>query len=237
MPLTREQKISIIRDFVLWGFIAAVAFHFLMGVVFKLQWPYNSFLFRPRASFSDFFDSLNAIKNMTPYSSGALYSPVAYILIYPFSFIAGEKTPYYVLALLFIFYFVWYAKSNLDTKDAPVSLMTLLVFSFLSYPFLFLVDRGNLDMFIFVFVSIFMILYEQRQYYASLFPLALAIASKTYPITLILLLLAKKQYLGSAIALILTAVVTIIGFLFLQTPFMASWNGWIAWHRAVPQIL
>jgi len=202
--LDRKTKISIISSVILWGFIIAILFHAAMGYIFHAKSFYCTFLFHQADAYGDFFKQLKVAKHIDPSSSirtlEGIYLPFSYIILYPFTFIdkgdpSLSKTAYYTYALIFLLYFMWYVYINLKSINKySIRLKHFFVFSFLTYPFLFAIDRGNLEMYSFIFISLFVCLYQNRQILGSLIPLALSIAMKGISIVFIVLLINNKKY-------------------------------------------
>jgi hypothetical protein len=70
----------------------------------------------------------------------------------------------------------------------------VLIFCFLSYPVLFLVDRANLEMLVFALLAAFVWLYYWRGSRWAFLPLGLAIAAKYYAVVLLVVLVAERRW-------------------------------------------
>lgn len=83
------------------------------------------------------------------------------------------------------------------------------VFSFLSYPFIFLADRGNVDGLIFIILYFFLHYYKKKQAIISSILLAIAIAWKIVPAVFIVLFIADKRYKEGIISIVTAIILTI----------------------------
>ena len=90
--MEKTQKLNIITGIVLAGFIIAVIYHFILGVFFHLEYPYNTFLFIPNVRFSDFTDifKLYGSTSFNPYlqfHNHANHFPLGMFFMYLFRLI------------------------------------------------------------------------------------------------------------------------------------------------------
>jgi hypothetical protein len=67
------------------------------------------------------------------------------------------------------------------------------VFSFLTYPFLFELDRANPEMFVFIFMAVFFCCYGTSRHVWGLVALSAAIAMKAFPGVYLILLLCDRR--------------------------------------------
>ena len=152
-PGTRESIIDLISLIVIAGFALAVFYHYYLGVYAGLGYPYNTFLFRPEDHFNDFRNGLRGIDHSLggpPWDPG-MRDPIwkeitawpfmclLYYLFLPFGLRLGN-----VLFLgLFICVFTVWCVRHLKGTTPAVTMRNVFVFSFLTYPFLFALDRGT----------------------------------------------------------------------------------------------
>ena len=200
--MIKEKKIKLFSLFILLGFIISVIFHYTMSVKYGSQFPWNTFLFNPGDQFMDFINCYKV--------KGSIYFPFANLIIYLFSTIGSIISSLYFYlfltsgAILFLVFFIIRGNSIID------SLMNTLIFTFFTFPFLFLVDRANFESFVSIFLLIFIYLFTQKKYTISTIPLALAVSMKLFPILFLLLFLKNKLWKQVMICLLLILSITSI---------------------------
>lgn len=148
--MTKQAKVELLTFILLCGFIAASGYHYVMGMYLGKPWPYNTFLFFPADFFADF---INPVKEIgLPSQPGGVcgYPPFARLFFYVF-----HAVPRFLgLAALLGVFTVYYGKKILchiaTDGGAFRRAAALLVFSFLIYPFLFVLDRANTECLVFI---------------------------------------------------------------------------------------
>jgi hypothetical protein len=220
------KRISIITSILLIGFILAVIFHYALASYFNLNsYPYNTFIFWQVDAFNDFYRLVyDLCGNLNPYFElNGLYSqyfPLSFLVSYPFSLIPTKQASYILFSLLFIICFILFNYINIKAANKEGSLVdvvkNLFIFSFLSYPFLFCLDRGNLEWVVFVLLAAFVYFFSQKNYKISSIFLAIAIALKIYPVLFITMFVAKKRYKDLRLILLIVSILVIIPFLMLK---------------------
>jgi len=183
------------------GFVASVTWHYIKAQYFGLGYPASTFLFTPLDKFNDFFHPFQALKATgNPYSDYALhgvlmpYLPFAFVLLEPFT-ILDPKAAFIVFSLMSIVLFYvlayWTLCRFLGDKVLSLIFSGALVISI--YPFAFQLDRGNIEIFVFGLIALFLWAWRKDKAWA-LVPLAAAIAMKLYPGVLLFLFVGRKQY-------------------------------------------
>jgi len=219
--MKKESKVLVLSAIVLIGFVIAVFFHYALGEYLQLGHFYNTFLSSPDTAFSDFTSLLPLIKDLTPYAPPANwqnYFPLAFILIYPFEFFKNVYIAYSVFAVIFLGFFI---KMNIKAFGSEKfsgleNLQNIFILTFLTYPLLYLMDRGNLDMIILMFLTGFAYCFESKKYKLSAFFLALANAMKPFGALFLIIFLVKKRYKEFFLNLGLTFLFITGGFLFFK---------------------
>ncbi len=213
-PSVKSSRVRLLATIVLVGTVSAIAYHYVTGFYFGLGYPQSTFLFKPSDHFMDW-------KNVYLYAEAFLGGdPAAPFVYFPFSFLtiaAATVAPIRVGFALVIATFLvilalllrgWFVDAE---ERVLVKVQYVFILIVLSYPVIFVVDRANLEMVLFVFIAgFFYSLYvRQSSWLAALF-LGAAIAFKLYPATLLLLLLAERRFkplvLSIAFAVGLTAI-------------------------------
>ena len=155
-----------------------------MAKVFGYDYyPYNTFLFWPADRFNDFFNHFYRAEHLNPYRPPnifTVYFPFTYILVYLLTFLPA-KVAFVLLFGIFICSFAYYVFRNLPASDYRGRISGVIIFTFLSYPILFTVDRGNLEILVFLFLVLFLNYYQKGDNVKSVIFLSLAIAMKLYP--------------------------------------------------------
>ena len=145
--MNKESKIKVFRLFILFGFIISIIFHYTMSIKYGNVFPHNTFLFNPIDQFMDFINCYKV--------KGSIYFPFANLIIYLFSLVPSINNSlilYLIItssAILFLVFYLIRDNSKLD------SLLNSIIFTFFTFPFLFLVDRANFESFVCIFLLIF----------------------------------------------------------------------------------
>jgi len=97
----------------------------------------------------------------------------------------------------------------------------IFILTVVSYPVLYLVDRGNFDLFLFVMFALFVYAFKSEKYFLASILLAVQNACKPFAVLFLLLFLFKKRYKEAFFSIILTIILIIGGFMILKGDF---WN-------------
>lgn len=195
--------------YVLCGLGCAVLYHAVLRWA-GFEWPWNTFLFQPADRYNDWIHSVLLAASGDPYffrgtPTLANYFPGAYLLFG----IAGNWSTalgliFYVGVGVGILMLAIFAMCRLpnpaswhqrNATGAPVVLFLAIGGS---YPVLFAIDRGNLDLWIAGFCTLFVATQNTRFALAGWAALALAIAAKGYPAAFLLLLVARREFRSMA---------------------------------------
>lgn len=203
---TRENKIDILVLFIVVAFFAALVECYFNGFYFKLPYPRNTFIFRPDVRFTDFFTIVRESIGLNPYQGTALSGQYPFLLIvgYLFSLIP-ETYSYLVYSILFSVMLFSFSLYFLRTKPWVKSILPAFVVTFLTYPFLWTIDRGNFESLVLLLLLFFILFYSQKKYIPASIFLACAAALKIYPAIFLLLFLKDKKFkeIGLTLATIL----------------------------------
>jgi hypothetical protein len=213
----RLVKLKLITFIGIVGFVVAVFYHYILGMYLKLPWPSNSFLFTPKDRFMDFYHTWifgrDILAGSSPYLNAfpCVYFPFVPFAILPFSF-GSVYIGFMIFILLFIAVFGWFLYQNIKgfencallEKAGYVILLTIT-----SYPLLFVLDRGNIEGLLFIFLALFIYFYKKEKFLLSIIALALAISMKLYPAVLLILLISDKRYKEAIWCFLITVGVTV----------------------------
>ena len=113
-------------------------------------------------------------------------------------------------------------------KDEKLDTQTKLAafgIAFFSYPFIFCIDRGNVEAFVFIFTGFFFLSFMRGKYKTAAVFIALASAMKLYPCVLAWLFIKKKQYKACVISGVLTIAISVASMLTMKGGFMENFHG------------
>lgn len=201
--MTKDEKINTLCLIIIIGITIAIVFHFLiMGIIFKQGYPRNTFLFRPDDRFNDFYNPLRGASDLDPYNPDRIYYiggylPFGYIVAFLFSFIRPWIISLFILLYGFIIYLGLYIGKNLYDGEAikgAKKILRVVCIAYLTYPVLFVIDRANFDMVIFILLSVVILMYQSDSFILSVFPLSFAIAMKMYPGFFLLLYFVDRKF-------------------------------------------
>lgn len=156
--MDKENKVNLIGSIILLGFAADALYHFIMIFFAHYDYPYTTFLFAPSDRFKDYFNMCNIAHGINPYFDfgedlfPSNYLPFAHILFYLFSL--SPICVFRYLVVLFAIFFAYFNFRFLFSKEKPYSLNNVVLYSFFTYPFLFVSDSRVPDISIFMPLNI-----------------------------------------------------------------------------------
>lgn len=224
--MTRKQKADIFAVIIVVGFALSVFYHYVLSNYFGLNYyPYNTFLFSPGDKFNDFFNIYRATIGLDPYVFPvSVYFPFTFSIMYLFT-ILNTKYIFALLTIAFIGFFATYIYKNISFLDRTNKYLFVFSFTFMTYPILFALDRGNVEIFLFVFLALFMYAYQKGEDWKSMIFLSFAIAMKLYPIVFITLFLADKKYKQAIITILLVIGISLLSASILNGGIINSFAG------------
>ena len=222
--MEKSEKVTLFAGIILIGFVLGVIYHYILGFYFKLPELYNSFLYPARLAFCDFFGSFPYIKNLAPYSSVTLwtvYFPLAVFFLYPFSLIKFKTLAYLIYLLPFLLYLIKKNAKNFycENLTQAQNFQNIFILTFASYPVLYCLDKGNIDMYLFILLGIWAYAFKDRKYGVSAFILGVMNAVKPFTLYFLLFYLIKKRYKEFFFSIILTIILIFGGFMLLHDSF------------------
>lgn len=211
--LTKESRINRLATIVLIGFALSWFYCYYNGTYLRLPYPKNTFLFVPGAEFTDFYSAVAQLIGYNPYLTKAAtpgnYFPFANLQTWLFTLLP-MTTALELFLLIFAAGMLLLCGYFLKTNDRVDTIRNIFVLAFLSYPFLFCVDRSNFECLLFVHLVLFLIFYVKRQYLLSSVFLSFAIAMKLFPIVFLLLFIADKRYKETLYSLFLVVILSAV---------------------------
>lgn len=236
--LNKSGKIFLLANIILVGFVVAVFFHYILGFYCKLNYPFNTFLFKPSQFFNDFTSIIPKLRGFAPYTPPAdwqNYFPLAYLILTPFLCFKNMFFAYLVFLSTFLGFFGYWNKKFLKLENISVidNFQIFFIVTFLSYPFLLIVDRGNFDMMIFILFAFFVFAFQEGKYQKSAILLGIINAMKPFSLLFLILFLFEKKYrefflsIGTSFLLIIGGFMLFKGNIFNQISVMLQSIIWI----------
>jgi hypothetical protein len=206
-----------------WCLIAfnavAWAASFFSATILHLGFPFSTFLFDPDYRFTDLTDLYVKIKNLdlggemlgigTPlinYPAPALYVYAFFIRLFPNPVAALVIFTVAAAVISMLALRRGLTGHNIDTRLID---NTLVATAFCSYPFLFVIDRANLDGVVWFFTLLGLFFFVRERYLLSALVFAVAVCIKPFPALFFFLLLRQRRYKEIAVALGAVCVITL----------------------------
>lgn len=213
----RLIKLKLITFIGIAGFNIAVFYHYILGMYLRLPWPHNSFLFNPGDRFMDFYHTWifgrDILAGTSPYLNAfpCVYFPFTPFVILPFSF-GNWYVGLIIFSLLVIAVFGWFLYQGIKGFEnysllEKVGCVVLLTIT--SYPLLFVLDRGNIEGLIFIFLCLFIYFYKKEKFLLSITLLAFAISMKLYLAALLILLISDRRHKEAISCVLITLGITL----------------------------
>jgi hypothetical protein len=206
-PEVKQSRVRLLVTIVLVGMVTAIAAHFVATFYLDFGIPRATFLFKPSDYFNDWYNPYLYAKAFlhNGATDHSVYFPFAFFTVVAAT-IMPPQVGFDLLVVVFLGVVVLMLRGwVVDCEDDTLTkVQYAFVLSVLSYPVIFVIDRGNLEMLLFVFIALFFyFLYARRSPWLAALFLGAAIAFKLYPATLLLLLLAERRFkvLGLSIAM------------------------------------
>ena len=223
-PLTKS-KLQIICAILIFGFTLSVFYHFLLINYLGYDgYPFLTFLFKPWDSFMDFFNIYKQTASLDPYKEFANYFPLTFIFVYLLT-LFPPAVAFFIFSLSFIAFFLFFIYTYLPRMNVFNRILITFIFSFMSYPFLFTLDRGNLEAWVFISIALFLHFYLKGKDALSILFLAIAISLKLYPAILVILFLFNRKYLNVIYSFSAALFLSLVSAGFLQGGVKATLHG------------
>jgi len=210
--MTKETKIQTVRAIIIAGFVLAALVCLAMRVLLHRGYPYSTFLFDQHDRYNDFFN-LQRIR-FDPYGKSSIignYFPLFYVLLIALS-VAGKKMAFALYMAGFLGFFLALAWRRLRTPaGALATVLNVFIFTFLTYPVLIALDRGNAEMWEFVLMCGFVYFFRRSEGTKAGLLLGVAGSHKPFPLLFLMLAIAERRWrdvlvcLGAVAALSLAA--------------------------------
>ena len=232
-PLTRENKIRCLSLVLTIGFIASTFFQYFQAMFWGKAYPKNTYLPAPVTRYGDLYAVLDQWKHFhfSGVGYGLSYFPSTYLLIAPFA-----KFPPYgaliVFLTLFTLFTVIYVYLNIRTDDRLESLQNTLICALTSYPFLFTYHTANVEMFVFMFLCLFIHFYREKRWMLSTWCLAMPLSMKAFPGVFLVLYFSDRKYREIALTLLWTAVLSLVPLLIFDGGIRSGFGAYLSRLKA-----
>jgi hypothetical protein len=197
-----------------WGF---AAYH---ALVLHAAYPFTTPLFSPAERFRDWTDLLPRVSHfgepdmqtraglglLYPYPLTSLFVILGFIRVFPNPLNAYVVFTVLTFSLATLAFWIHLRRAGADRLALFAVWITLL----LGEPALFLLDRGNIEVFVWLLVLLGLVSFVRNWKYAAAVLFALAACMKIYPALFLLLFLPRKQYRAAALGVALTAALTVL---------------------------
>lgn len=215
------RRVEVLAVFVLAGFAVAVAYHSIMAYL-GFRFPWDTFLFTPDDRFNDWHNSVLAAKTLNPYTANgpalSTYLPLSYLLFQigaPLSR-TGSLLVYLGISIGLLVVAIAMALRcqgaaiGLSHRQRFLAFWPLLFALLFSYPALFALDRGNVDIWIASLCLFYVATLRTRYETIGFAALAVAIGMKGYPIAFLLLAVADRKYLAAFLCAVVTGLMSLL---------------------------
>jgi hypothetical protein len=232
----QQSKFRLVLAILLVGMAFAIAFYSYTGYC-GYSYPYNTFLFDPKARFSDFTDSLRSAHSPDPYLTPAAYPPVAYVLLRLFSpgvaglliFLATGIIPIAWLlsrTLRTVFQnfleLLFRRKASLESNkgfslldsliNSTARVYLTLLLMICCEPLVICMDRANIELWVIFMVGMSIFCYCRASFRSSVAWLVLPICLKMYPVLLLTLFLRRNTWHLIVLALAVSVAITVFAY-------------------------
>ncbi|MGB5217152.1 MAG: glycosyltransferase family 87 protein [Smithella sp.] len=232
--VTKDVTLRRIRFCIIFlasGFILGVAFCFFYKVFLGLDYPFSTFLFRPHDRFQDFLGVLRMTADRNPYQvkivegiwghypvEASNYFPFTHLLLYPFTLI-NKYLSLLIYSLSVICFWVFASAKALDAglfESKKQRFLNIMVLTLMNYPLLFILDRGNVEGIVFLFLAYAVWFYAMGSGKWSAVFIGLAAAIKGTPILFLLFFIKERRWKELMIGIAVPFCLSLVALLFLQ---------------------
>ena len=200
-------------------------------LLLHLSAPYTSPLlgeyFPDLKSFAERFQHLHQMTFFTLDPTRPYMYPAPMALFYAFLFRLSHPVLGYLLIMVggFLVAALMLGRALLRRGLRPTSAGLLLATTLcLSYPLIFLLKQANMEGFVWIILSLGLLLYASGRSYAAASCFGIAGAMKIFPFVFLGLLLSRKQYRQSAWGILVAGVLTVLSLWVVYPQLSTSWH-------------
>jgi hypothetical protein len=198
----------------------------IRGVMLHEPYPRNTLFFKPEVRFSDFLDLSERVPHMGephvlsrtdikttflypnpyPYPAASFYVFIFFVRLFP-----NPLAAYLTFVLLAFFTATGFLSLHVH-RLTPRKLPQVAVWAtlLLNFPLMFLLDRGNIEAVIWVFILLGIVAYTRNRFQISAIVWAVAASMKIFPGLLFVLFLVKRKYAMFALAVAATVAFAVL---------------------------
>jgi hypothetical protein len=186
-------------------------------------YPYNTLLYDPNVRFSDWTDCTKRIAHFgegnllgrTDVGAGYGYPAATVYLFLLFIRLFHNSLAAYLVAAFSAFVvstllFSVHVRRHAQDGRAQVAIWSTLA---LGFPAWILIDRGNIEVFLWLFVLLGIVAFIRNSPYTAALMFALAAAMKIYPLIFLLLFVPRRQYKAAALGTIAVCALSCVAIL------------------------
>lgn len=221
--MEKSQKIFLLSNIVLIGFFIAVIFHYVCSNVLNLGHPFNTFVYLPSSEWFMFdLKTLTAASlHLTPFSKPdalVVYFPLTYIFLFPFALLKNYLLEYFIFIAVFLFFLIHQNVRGFYCKELSKmqNLQNIFILTFMTYPFLSLLNSGNLDMLLVILFAVSIYAFREKRYYKSAILFAIINSFKPFFLPFLVLFVFEKRWRELSVNLLLTFYLIVFGFFLLH---------------------
>jgi hypothetical protein len=192
------REIRLIGLIVVAGLAAASVFHVFYGLAVTWHYPYNTFLYNPHRTFMDFIDVWNATLSYGPPKeySITVYSPFSHLVLTMLTHVPEVVvfTAMNVGFCITLGLVLWRGVTR--RIGSRLLRWSYVAVFFLSYPVLFALQLGNIELVMFILLTAFVYLYYERQSAWAWLPLSVAVGSKYWYAVFLVAMVWDRRWRG-----------------------------------------
>jgi hypothetical protein len=220
----RRRKLLLALAIMGVGMLIAVSWAAFQRWVEHKGYPFNTFLFIPKARFSDFTDMTLVSNRANPYQDPfAPYLPFAWVCLRVLFHMNSSAS----LIGLFFFslggLFLLLDRAFIQIISHPwLRAVLALCFLGLAYPVLICLDRGNIEIALSFLAATALFCFSRNRYFAGMLCLVPAISFKLYPALFLLLLLRQRRLIWTGVCVGLFLSLTLLSLHALSLPLVTA---------------
>lgn len=194
-----------------WTMGIGVAINIVVDL-FHFQVGRSTWLFIQYPRFSDFFQPLELMRSFDPYNlQRGSYPPVGYWILSPLLWL-NEYAALFITIALVLGFIVWWISRSFTVGMAIHQRLAIIGVALLSLPVSFTIDRGNIDLIVFVMLVLGIASFEMHRDTMAAVWIGLLGAAKVLPIFYLLLFLRGKKLKYIGLGLCVAGVSTLLAF-------------------------
>ena len=207
------------------GLLFSVIYHYYLAHQGKNIYPFNTFLFKPIDRYKDFYNIYTASAELNPYSYYfSNYFPFAFFVMHLFTLITAQNS--FILFIgSFMAFLIYHFYRNVLLDKIPQRAIATIILSCMTYPVIFVIDRGNIEVWLLMSLVLFIYFYSKGKDIISIIFLSMAIAFKAYPILFCLIFLIDRKFLLIVYTGLITAFMTLFSAGMLEGGVADSFSG------------